>query len=288
MTTARGVLTLLRPPNVFTAVSNSLAGMLIVGRVEPALLGASAALYLAGLVLNDLFDREVDARERPGRPIPSRQVSVRAAARLGAALLAGGVALGALVGPASFAVAGGVAATVLAYDGGVKRTALGPFAMGLCRAGNFLLGLSVMGWAGVGKLGADGAHGPVLLGLYVVTLTFLARDEVPGNAAKRARAGVMTLALVGVGAAAWLATRAAAWPAWLAFALLAALVARNFGPLLHDASAPRTGRAIGGGILLIPMLDASVVAAAGHPLAALGVAALALPAVVLRRWFSPT
>ena len=36
------------------------------------LVGASSCLYLAGMVLNDYFDRDKDAQERPARPIPSR------------------------------------------------------------------------------------------------------------------------------------------------------------------------------------------------------------------------
>ena len=48
-------------------------------------------LYLAGMALNDLADREEDARERPERPIPSGAVSPRAAALIGGSLLLGGV-----------------------------------------------------------------------------------------------------------------------------------------------------------------------------------------------------
>ena len=32
-------------------------------------------LYAAGMVLNDAFDAELDARERPERPIPSGRIS---------------------------------------------------------------------------------------------------------------------------------------------------------------------------------------------------------------------
>ena len=73
-----GLLTLIRPPNVFTAFADSLAGLLVlVGLGIPAphrawaIVLASGCLYLAGIVFNDVFDREVDARERPMRPIPS-------------------------------------------------------------------------------------------------------------------------------------------------------------------------------------------------------------------------
>ena len=47
------------------------------------LVASSSCLYLAGMALNDYADRDVDAVERPGRPIPSGRVSpgVRARAR---------------------------------------------------------------------------------------------------------------------------------------------------------------------------------------------------------------
>ena len=66
-------LELLRLPNVFTAIADVVMGFLLVawtvsGPDWPPLVwavAASTALYLAGMVLNDLFDLEVDRRERP-------------------------------------------------------------------------------------------------------------------------------------------------------------------------------------------------------------------------------
>src|SRR2546427_505844 len=78
---AAGLLALVRPPNVFTAVADSAAGLLLARRAGPVAgdpglwcLAASACLYLGGIALNDYFDREVDAVERPERPIPSGAV----------------------------------------------------------------------------------------------------------------------------------------------------------------------------------------------------------------------
>ena len=67
---------LMRAANVFTAASNVIAGFLLVQRdwqpVGPLLLLilASVCLYEAGMMLNDVFDAELDAVERPERPIP--------------------------------------------------------------------------------------------------------------------------------------------------------------------------------------------------------------------------
>src|SRR5207247_1712034 len=98
MSMARGISRMLRPPNIFTAVAEPIAGLAIArgGEVGAGdrglwLVPASAALYLAGLALNDFFDRHVDAKERPDRPIPSGAVPAAVAAGLGCALLVAGV-----------------------------------------------------------------------------------------------------------------------------------------------------------------------------------------------------
>ena len=80
----------MRFPAVFTAMGDLILGFLLNHeRINEDihsltfLLIASSCLYLSGMVLNDVFDREVDARERPKRPIPSGRISVKSAAILG-------------------------------------------------------------------------------------------------------------------------------------------------------------------------------------------------------------
>ena len=91
-------LELLRLPNVFTAVADVAMGFFFVqaawalnNDVQPPsllpigmttvslLIAASAALYLAGMVLNDVFDIELDREEQPYRPLPSGRISLAAA-----------------------------------------------------------------------------------------------------------------------------------------------------------------------------------------------------------------
>ena len=101
------------------------------------------------MVLNDVFDREQDARERPTRPIPSGRISIGRAAAIGWTLIGRRRRAG-LVGRRGGAATGGpgvvatlLAATVSGYDAVLKRTPLGPLAMGACRTLNVLLGMSV-------------------------------------------------------------------------------------------------------------------------------------------------
>ena len=179
---------LLRLPNVLTAFADILLGTIAAATWQPnpfgasALLLASGCLYCAGMVWNDYFDFAEDKRERPFRPLPAGQISRSTASRLGAALLALGIALALAAGfrsesyvvwPGVFATS--IAAAVLFYDGWLKRTVLGPLAMAACRFLNVLLGLSL----------ASAADAPWLLrlhlagvvGLYIVGVTWFARQE---------------------------------------------------------------------------------------------------------------
>lgn len=180
---------LLRAGNVFTAASNVIAGFLIVQRSwQPAevlalLIGSSACLYLAGMVLNDVYDAELDAVERPERPIPAGHISRTTASSAGYALLASGVLLSWLAAltaghpmPGLIGLLLGYA--IVRYDRVLKSTWAGPLAMGWCRFLNVLLGASVAthiareGWA----------FGYALaIGLYTVLLTYVARSETIGE-----------------------------------------------------------------------------------------------------------
>lgn len=183
-------LRLMRLPNVFTALADILLGFFfthaILGFEIPpellaplgCLLGASALLYTAGMVLNDVFDVAVDAVERPNRPLPSGAISLSLARGLGFAMLLAGCGLG--WGAAMLsgqlragAVATGLAVLVFLYDSFLKRTPLGPLAMGGCRMLNVLLGMSISAevWGPSHLLVAGG------LGLYIVGVTWFAKKE---------------------------------------------------------------------------------------------------------------
>jgi 4-hydroxybenzoate polyprenyltransferase len=291
--TLRALLRLCRIPNVFTACANAVAGVLLVRGGgfqlnDTLVVCASAALYLAGMVLNDYFDRKVDALERPQRPIPSGDVSAGAAFAIGTALLVLGIALAGLRGAASLGVAAALAVAIVGYDAVLKSTALGPVAMGSCRFLNVLLGMSVVWPSGALWMA------PLLMGLYTVAITVLSRDEVMGGGVERTRKVV--IALGGLAVLMTMAVFAVAGRArggigigvlcsvpFVTFLLVRARA--NFGPLWHSAAAPSIGRAIGGGILLMPAIDASFVAAIGQLAGALAVLAFIVPASVLKRWY---
>lgn len=197
MTAPGDVLELLRAPAAFSAVGDSLVGVYAGGPVCGRQLLtpiASVLIYAGGMGLNDWADRDIDAVERPERPIPSGRINSGEALRISAGLLAGGVAVAALVGGRSGAARGAaLAATVVAYDTLAKDTPVGPWVMAACRALDVLLG--------AGSLPA--AVSPALtLGAHTVAVTYLSRAEVSG--AGRTLPALVRVAVVGVaGAAAW-------------------------------------------------------------------------------------
>jgi hypothetical protein len=179
MTDLRAYAQLVRLPNLPTALADICLGVLAAQALPhhalafASLLLASACLYSAGMVWNDYFDREQDRRERPFRPLPSGRISPHQAMQLGTALLVAGVLFALPAGRTSLFVALCLAATILAYDGWLKPTWAGPLAMGACRFLNVLLGVSVCG----SLLWPRGAHLALIVGLYIVGVTWFARTE---------------------------------------------------------------------------------------------------------------
>jgi hypothetical protein len=172
---------LLRPANVVTSLADVLAGYGVAGLALGAdlawLLLATACLYAGGVVLNDYFDRKLDAVERPERPIPSGRVQASSALALGAGLLAAGVASARHVGVLPGGVAAAVALAVLLYDTWGKHQALlGPVNMGLCRALNLLLGMA----AAPAVLARHWTLGLLPL-VYIAAVTMVSRGEVSGG-----------------------------------------------------------------------------------------------------------
>src|ERR1700694_1585185 len=128
-----------RVSNLPTVWTNVLAGTVLAGaaaddrRVALVAL-AMSLLYVGGMYLNDYFDRNIDARERPTRPIPAGDISAPVVAVIGLALLAAGAALLAFAGIVATIVGLALAFTIVIYDAFHKGNPVAPLAMGLCRA----------------------------------------------------------------------------------------------------------------------------------------------------------
>jgi 4-hydroxybenzoate polyprenyltransferase len=287
-TTMQAYVELLRPPNVTTAVGDVLAGYAIAGLGRPAalpwLLASTVCLYAGGIVLNDVFDLEVDRRERPERPIPSGRVARRSAAGLGGALLAAGVLLGFPAALAAGLVAGATAGCILLYDAwGKRQTWLGPMNMGLCRAGNLMLGVAAvpaaLRWAW--PLG-------LLPLVYISAVTAVSRGEVHGG-----KRPVAAFALISLGLVLLALFCLSSWPGVSVAGLLltAFLAVRLLPPYIRvwQRPAPDTiRRAVRTGVLSLVLLDAVLGAVYAGMLYSVGILVTALTAGWLARRFAVT
>lgn len=142
---------------------------------------AGCLIYAGGATFNDVADAGFDARHRPGRAIPSGEISRGGAAALAAIEMGAGLGL---LGWAGASLMWGVAlaATILAYDWIHKRWIGSVVLMAGCRV---LLAVAVASLPGhaftSGFLGWVGA-----LFIYIVALSLIARWEYkPGAPAAR-------------------------------------------------------------------------------------------------------
>ncbi|MFB8404459.1 SCO3242 family prenyltransferase [Streptomyces sp. NPDC055912] len=195
---------LLRVSALFSVPGDALAGAAAAG-VRPGrgtlcAIGASLCLYEAGMALNDWADRAEDAAERPHRPLPSGRIAPSAALAASAALTAAGLALASRAGRPPLAVATALAATVWAYDLGLKHTPAGPGTMATARALDLLLGAtaSTGGNRGPHHRALHALPSAALLGAHTYAVTAVSRHETQGGSTRTPLAALaVTLAVAG-------------------------------------------------------------------------------------------
>ena len=290
----RAYIELLRPANVATALADVLAGFAVAGSAAPWLLASTACLYAGGVVFNDFFDRQLDAVERPERPIPSGRVPASHAAALGSALLAAGILTAYVATREAGLVAIAITLSVLLYDWWGKRQRLfGPVNMGLCRGLNLGLGMAAMP-------GVIAAHWPLglLPVVYIAGVTVVSRGEVTGGSRGVALAAYALVA-VAIIASFGLSLRglqgATSAPELIstlaALALTAALCWRVLPAFWRAAATPEPEvirAAVRTGVLSLVLLDAVIAAAYAGMIYSLAVLLTGLLAGRLARLFAVT
>jgi 4-hydroxybenzoate polyprenyltransferase len=297
MPTLFAYLRLVRLPAVFTAMPDVLLGYALTHGVLAArgelllLLAASSGLYLAGMVFNDVFDRAHDARFRPQRPIPSGAVPLTGAIGLGTLLVMAGIAAASLVGPQSLLVAGLLTLCVFGYDGGLKRTPIGPLVMGSCRSLNVMLGASALPKVSL-VWGSPQWEVAVALGTYIAGVTWFARKEETQSARSQLLWG---MAVVNAGLAGLflvVATRVASNAAPLVLAVLAVVmlsINRRLSAAVFEPSPRHVQIAVKTMLLSLIVIDAVMVFwRTANPAYALLTASLLIPAALLGRWIPVT
>lgn len=187
----RDAVELVRLPAVLTIPGDSLAGGAAAGwpygKRSWAMPAASACFYLAGMALNDYADRELDAVERPERPIPSGRVRPGEALALASGLTGAGLGIAAAVGGrAALRIAVPVAAAAWTYDLAAKDTPAGPAVMASARGLDVLLGAG--GRPRRAALPACAVAG------HTLGVTSLSRGEVHGGSRRTGLAALATTA----------------------------------------------------------------------------------------------
>lgn len=309
-------LKLFRIPNLFTALADVLMGFLVVHQTwTPAgplvcLLIASACIYTAGMVLNDVYDLEVDRVERPQRPLPAGDISLAHARRLGYLMLVIGVlaATATRFWPDSSSmpwrsglVALLLAICVLLYDRVLKKTRAAPLVMGGCRFFNVLLGMSFAqaGASDAFLFGYEPHHWMIAAGIggYIAGVTWFARTEAKVSSRWQLGAGVLVM-VAGI----LVLTQFPAvmseeqkkdlrLPESYIFLLLLVLGATVVYRCTMAVSDPQPGRvqmAVKLCLRSLIFLDAAVALCLAEVSNAILLLALLLPMIILGRWFRST
>jgi len=167
-----------RVSNLPTVWTNVLAGAVLSGgdwrnwRLG-LMLVAMSSFYVGGMYLNDYFDRAIDGRERPERPIPSSHISAHAVAAIGFCLIGAGAVATAAMGLAAAAMAVLLAISIVAYDLHHKANPFAPVVMGACRA--LVYGATATALSGGVTIFV--AVAAVAIAAFVAGLTYAARQE---------------------------------------------------------------------------------------------------------------
>lgn len=280
-----------RVSNLPTVWTNALVGTALAGGeiwTQSTLLiviGLSL-LYVSGMYLNDAFDNEIDAVERPDRPIPSGAVSVNAVFAVGFGLMLGGLAF-ILCGSAAASQTGvrpmmaalALAAAILFYDWHHKGNALSPLFMGLCR----VLAYLTAGYAAMAAPSAMLFVAALVSLCYLIGLTYAAKQEALDRLDR-----LWPLLFLG---APILYGLAIVWQSGvLAAAALVALIIWILVALyfLRRRSKGDVPRAVVSLIAGISLVDAVFLSAAGAVGAALVAGLCFLLTLTLQRWVSGT
>ncbi|WP_205319144.1 UbiA-like protein EboC [Runella rosea] len=289
MSVIKPYLQLTRPANIITAIADILAGMAIAQftfGASPAywLVLSTVGLYGGGVVMNDVFDAQLDAIERPERPIPSGKVPLRSAAFMGLSLLVLGVVSAVLFSTLSGVIALVVALLAILYDRYAKHSAVfGPLTMGFCRGGNLLLGISAVspslsewGWLALVPIA------------YIGAITLISQDEVHGG--KRRSLYIAASLYTTVHAIQFLVAvnEGNGTMALLLIVLHALMVGRPLWNAFQNPIGPNIGKAVKAGVLSLIVMNAAWCIAFGNWPVALGVLLLLPLSILLARIFAVT
>lgn len=150
----KAFLEILRPFNCIMASAAAIIGLAIAGGFD---LRTSALIILAvflvtgaGNAVNDYYDREIDAVNRPARPIPSRRITPVTALKYSLVLFAAGCAAAGLVSQICLALAAFNSILLFLYARNLKAMPLaGNVCVSYLTGSAFLFGGAALDLAGI-------------------------------------------------------------------------------------------------------------------------------------------
>lgn len=284
---AASYLELVRVPNIFIAMADPMAGLIVASASGvdifklPYLLASSAFIYAGGYALNDFADRTRDSVKRPERPIPSGRVNPAGALSLGAVLIIAGIVAATGAGLFPFLLSLGLSAAVVAHNAGLKKGVLsGAATMGLSRALNLGLGMSAGDFTDATLL-----LFPLIIFAFVFTISLLSRRE--GGNIRSPSIRILSGWIAACLAIEYLLFSGYFMGEGVIFATLFHIVS-GIAVLAAHSERFAPGSAVQTLIISIPLLDASLSSGVSGVVAGLPVAAMTLPAVALARRFDGT
>ena len=249
--TLKDHLALARISNSPTVASNVLAGAALAGGLsQPGmvlLLAAALVLfYMAGMVLNDLFDYEHDLKAQPDRPLAAGRVSKDVALTVVIALFSAGSFLLAFVGLATLLSGIALIGLIVLYDAWHKTNPLSPLVMASTRVMVYITAFLAFSL----QVSASLIAWSFLLALYIIGLTYLAKMESRPGFARYwpALALVLPAIYAALQVNVWGLLLLLLFVGWVSFCLYLVYVRRSFGA------------AIGSLIAGVSLLDALVLA----------------------------
>ena len=262
-----------RISNLPTVWTNVLAGSVIAGgdrhpdRIALIMI-AMTAFYVGGMYLNDFFDREIDARDRPGRPIHAGEIRAGTVSSIGFGLLATGIVLMIPFGLAATIWGMLLAGTIVLYDVWHKGNVLSPLVMGTCRALVYI----GTGAALAGSTSTAMMIGAVALASHVAGITYAAKQESLDRVGN-----LWPLALLAVPLLVALPALFSGWIVIVAFLLLLAADAVAIRLLATRPVPGAVPLAVSGLIAAICLVDALAIALAGGGVLLVAICALGYP-----------
>jgi 4-hydroxybenzoate polyprenyltransferase len=286
----RQYLLLVRLPNVFTAPPDIAAGYFATvapaaadGIHLAALMVSSGLLYIAGIVLNDYFDIEIDRKERPFRPLPSGSISKNSAIAIALSAFAAANIVSLAVGPTSLVTSLSLTTMIIAYDYRLKHTVAGPFAMGGSRFLNVLLGaspaISAAWLAGHAAPLTTAIFAAASLFVYVVAITLLSKREVEGEKPSRISFSIVLVLVAAIVAIGMLSLQPAFMVSLIIFAAVVLLTLKQ-----HIATPqPSIQKAVRNMVISIVILDSIFVSGTAGLTYGLATLLFIVPAIILAK-----